>query len=82
MKRLEKLLQHANSATAYEFFDVVYKEAVCGDHHVVWFENGAELAGLFEVEKNFTFAGRVEQDGVNLFEQSGVGVVERDFDAE
>ncbi len=46
------------------------------------FEDGAELAGLFEVEEDFAFAGGVEEDGVDFFEERGVGVVERDLDSE
>src|SRR5882757_534807 len=68
------LVEDAHAAAPYEFFDVVDEEAVCGDRHVVRFEDGAELAGLFEVEKDFSFAWCVEQDSVNLFEQRGVGV--------
>src|SRR5260370_5893328 len=52
----DALFQHANSAAAYELLDVVDEEAVGGDHDVVGFENGAELAGLFEVEHEFAFA--------------------------
>jgi len=76
------LVEDANAAAAYQLFDVVDEEAVRGDHHVMWFEDGAELAGLFEVEQDFSFARCVEQDGVDLFEQRCVGVVERDLDAE
>ena len=76
------LLEHSHAATSHEFFDVVDEEAVCSDHHVVRFEDGAELAGLFEVKQDLAFAGRVEQNCVDLFEQRGVGVVQRDLDAE
>jgi hypothetical protein len=76
------LLEDANSTTAYELFDVVDEEAVGGDGHVVRLEDGAELAWFFEVEEDFALAGRVDEDGVDLFEQRSVGVVERDFDAE
>src|SRR5436189_6147699 len=67
------LFEHTHAAAAYELFDVIDKEAVCGDRHVVRFEHSAELAGLFEVEQDLAFAGRVEQNCVDLFEQRGVG---------
>src|ERR1700730_12174318 len=76
------LVQHANAATADELFDVVDEEAICGDGDVVRFQYGAELAGFFEIKQNFSFTRCVEQDGVDLFEQGDVGVVERDLDAE
>jgi hypothetical protein len=60
---------------------VVDEEAVCGDRDVVGFEDRAELARLFEVEEDFAFAGGVDEDGVDFFEECGVGVVQRDFDA-
>jgi len=76
------LFEDANPSAAYEFFDVVDEEAVRSDCDVVWFEDGAELARLFEVEKNFALARRVDEHGVDLFEQRCVRVVERDFDAQ
>jgi hypothetical protein len=48
----------------------------------VGLEDRAEFAGLFEVEEQLALAGGAEQDGVEFFEQSGVGVVERDLDAQ
>jgi hypothetical protein len=42
------LVRHTNAATAYEFFDVVDEEAVCGDRDIVGFEDSAELSGVSE----------------------------------
>jgi hypothetical protein len=52
------------------------------DLEVMRLEDGAELAGLFEVEQDFALAGGAEEDGVKFFEESGVRVVEWDFYAE
>ena len=76
------LVEHADAAAAYQLFDVVDEEAVGRYSDVVGFEDGAELAGLFEVEENFALAGGVDENGVNFFEERGVRVVERDLDAE
>src|SRR5260370_42383094 len=78
----ESLVQPTNATAPHQLFNVVDEEAVGSDRHVVRFEDGAELAGFFEVEQHFSLAGCVEQDGVDLFEQRGVWVVERDLDAE
>ena len=77
-----QLVDNTDSASAYELFDAVDEEAVGGYHDVLRFEDGAELAGLFEVEQELTVAGCAKQDGVNFLEESGVGVVQRDLDAE
>ena len=77
-----RLVDDADSAAAYEFFDAVDEEAVGGDEHVVRLQHGAELAGLFEVEQQLALAGCAEEDGVEFFEQRGVGIVQRDLDAQ
>ena len=64
----KELVEDANAAAAYELFDIVDEETVCGDQDVVRFENCAELTGLFEVEQDFAFAGCPKEDGVKFFE--------------
>ena len=44
------LVEYPYPATPDELFDVVDEEAVGGDGDVVRLQNGAELAGLFEIE--------------------------------
>ena len=65
---LKCLVQHANAATAHELFDVVDEEAVGGDHHVVGFEDAAELAGFFEIEQDLAFSGCPEEESVQFFQ--------------
>ena len=69
------LVQNADAATADELFDVVDEEAICGDHNAVRFENSTEFAGLFQVEEDFSLSGCTEENGVEFFEQCGVGIV-------
>ena len=66
---------------AFERGDICDEEAVRGDCDVVRFEDSAELAGLFEVEQDFSFTGRAEKYCVQFFEERGVGVVQRNPDA-
>jgi hypothetical protein len=75
------LVDDADTASAYELFYLVDEEAVGGYKDSCGFEDRAELAGLFEVEQELAFAGRVDQDGVEFFEQRRVGIVERDLNA-
>ena len=70
-----------DAAGADEFFDAVNEEAVGADVEAGGFEDGAELAGLFEVEKKFASARHFHKDAEELVEEMGVGVVERDLDA-
>ena len=41
-----------------------------------------KVSGFFEAEHELAVAGSADENGVELFEQRGVGVVERDLDAE
>ncbi len=59
----------------YELFDVVDEEAVGSDGDVVGLEDGAELAGLFEVKENFALARCAEEDRVQFFEERSIGIV-------
>ena len=79
---IRHLFEHADAAPAYQFFNVVYEEAVGGYGDVVRFEDGAELARLFEVQQDFAFAGCAEEDGVEFFKQRGVGVVQGDLNSQ
>ncbi len=77
-----RLFDDADSALTYEFLDPVDEEAVGCDHDIVGFEDGAELAGLFEVEQQLALARGVNEDRVELVEERDVRIMERDLDAQ
>ena len=64
----------ANAAATDKILDLIDKEPVCGHHHILRLQNGAELARLFKIEQQPTPPGSPQKDRVQLLEQRRVRV--------